>query len=307
VRAVITGAGAGIGLATSLRLARPGNQLVLVARSTESLARVAADAEARGARALVCPADTSDGPGLDAALADAVEWMGGVDTVVAAAAALAWGPFEQMGRADFDRTVDVTFTGTVNTVRSLLPELRRSRGAVVIVGSVTAQVPVPDMVPYVAAKHALRGFANSLALELERSGAGVDLTYVKPGHISTSLWEESTSATGEELRLPPLSYRVEEVVDEIERVLRRPRREITVGGATRAQTLAFQLARPVYEAIMVRITRFDSTGRPASRPGNLWRPLAEPRLRGRAARGRPSLLGLARRAGLARPSRGRRR
>jgi len=200
-----------------------------------------------------------------------------------------------MAAADFDRTMAVTFGGTVNLVRELLPELRRTRGALVIVGSVTAQLPVPDMAPYVAAKHALRGFSNSLRLELRRDHAGVEVTYLKPGHISTALWERSTSATGARLRLPPLSYRLEEVVDEIERAVGSPGGETTVGAASRAQVVAFQLARPACQATLRWASRFAATAHRAPSPGSLWEPAPVPRLRGTGTRGRPSLLGAVRR------------
>jgi len=294
-RVVISGASAGIGRATAWRMAEQGAELVLVARSRESLEQVAREVEERGGRPIACAADTSDGPGLAQALEGPGASLGGVDVVIAGAAAVAWGPFADMTAEDFDRTVAVTFTGTVNLVRALLPEVRRSHGSIVIVGSVAGEMPVPDMAPYVAAKHALRGFANSLALELRREGSGVAVTHVKPGPVSTALWEQSTSAGGDQLRMPPLSYRLEAVVDEIARAVDRPGGEVTVGAAARAQVLAFGLARPLYEAAAVRLSRLAATGSPAARPGALWESHHTPSLRASASRGRPSILSAARR------------
>ncbi len=292
-RILITGASSGIGRATALALARDGNRLALVSRSRESLEDVARAVEARGGHAVVHPADLTDPGATDAAVTAAARDLGGLDVVVSNAGALAWGPFDRLSADDFDRTVAVTFGGAVSLTRAALPHLKKSRGGIVYVGSIVSQLGIPEMSPYVAAKHALRGFALSLALEVEE--AGIDVSYVKPGHISTTLWENSTSATGEELRLPPLSYRVEEAVQGILSAIERPRREITIGGAARAQVALFEFARPVYDLVARPLSRLAGTGRQAPRPGLLWEPVTRPQIRASGTTGRPSLLGAGRR------------
>ena len=95
---------------------------------------------------------------------------------------------------DFDRTVAVTFTGAVNVIRAALPHLRASRGAVVATGSLMARVPLPTWSSYSAAKHALRGFLNSLAIEEREQRTGVRVAMVHPGPIDTPLFAQASSA-----------------------------------------------------------------------------------------------------------------
>jgi NAD(P)-dependent dehydrogenase (short-subunit alcohol dehydrogenase family) len=287
---VITGASSGIGLEAVRQFAREGADLGLIARGREALEDAARMACAEGATALVLPADVAKRRSLTAAIDRAARELGGIDVLVVGAAGAAYGPFAEVPPEDFDRTMAVTFTGAVDTIRAGLPHLRRSGGTIVAVGSIVARVPAPLFSPYVAAKGALRAFLGSLRSELAREGSEVKVCIVHPGPVDTPFWESVTSATGMLPPVPPGSYRPEPVARAIVECAIRPRAEVTVGGGARMMELAYGLARPVTErALAVAVELVGGLETPAKGPGALWEPHDDARTRGNS-RGRPSLL-----------------
>src|SRR5829696_638457 len=171
-RALVTGASSGIGAATARLLAREGADVALLARG-DGLRDVAARVRDEGAHAFELRADVGDRGALEAAIADGARRLGGLDVAVVAAAAGAFGRFEEIPPEDFDRCVRVSFGGAVDTIRAVLPHLERSAGTLVVVGSAADAIDLPLLSPYVAAKHALDGFVGSLRAELRAVGSPV--------------------------------------------------------------------------------------------------------------------------------------
>jgi len=165
-RALVTGASSGIGAAAAQLLAREGADVALLARGETGLLRVAARVREEGAQAIVLRADVADRAALEASIAEGVRQLGGLDVVVVAAAAGAFGRFDEISADDFDRCVRVSLGGAVDTIRAVLPELERSAGRLVVVGSAVDEIELPLLSPYVAAKHGLHGFLNSLRADL---------------------------------------------------------------------------------------------------------------------------------------------
>ena len=191
---MVTGASSGIGLETSRRLAREGARLALLARNEEGLAAAARVVAAEGSTAEVIPVDVTDRPAVEAAMRSAAERLGGIDVLVSSVAGLAYGGFDELSPEDFDRSLDVTFRGAVYPIRAALPELERSAGTLVAVVSMASKVPIPLHTPYVAAKHALRGFLGSLRVELRNKRSPVQVCMVHPAFIGTPFFDHATSA-----------------------------------------------------------------------------------------------------------------
>lgn len=275
-RVLITGASSGVGLAAAAAFAREGATLALLARGKEGLDAAVARAAAEGATAHVIPVDLGDRHATERAVEQAIAALGGrLDVFVSNAAAMAFGHFAEVPAEDFDRTVQVTFLGAVDAIRTALPHLRESRGTIVATGSLNSRVPLPTFSSYAASKHALRGFLNTLAVEEREQGSGVRVSIVHPGPIDTPVFERATSATGKRPRRPPDAYRAEVVAQALVESAIRPRPEVFVGGETRAVDLLYGAARPAAMLILMGVDRWYRTGTdPAAGEGSLWRPVA---------------------------------
>ena len=264
----MTGASSGVGLETTRLLAAEGARLAILARGGEALRTVAAE-HAPGA--VVLAVDITDRAAVEDAVATAAAELGGLDVVVSNAASTVFGHVLEVHPDDFDRTVAVTFGGAVNVIRAALPHLRASRGAVVATGSLMARVPLPTWSSYCAAKHALRGFLNSLAIEEREQRTGVRVAMVHPGPIDTPLFAQASSATGRKPRVAPDAYGADVVARALVEVVVRPRPEVVLGGETRLLDLAFAAVRPAAETVLLGIDRWYRSGtEDAPLPGSLW-------------------------------------
>ncbi len=288
-RVVLTGGSSGIGFGAAKLLAAEGAQLALLARSGPGLEAAAAEIRQSGATVHAIPCDVTDRPATEAAIADAAARLGGIDVFVSNAAALLYGPFEAIPPQDFERSFDVTFRGAVNAVRAALPHLESSGGVLVAVVSMASKVPIPLHTPYVAAKHALRGFLNSLRVELRARNSPVRICMLHPGFINTPFFEHSTSVVGTEPHPLRSIYRPGVVAEAIVECAVNPRREVIVGGSAALFNLAMSAARPLADLMLSTYGVWgQKTDRPAETPGMLWEPSGEGRVHGRH-RGRPSV------------------
>lgn len=292
-RVLITGASSGVGAAAAEAFARAGAGMVLLSRSRPGLEVVAARVRAHGVPAHVVVADVSDRARVEAAVADAAALLGGLDVVVLNAAGMVFGPFWEVTPEDFDHTVDVTFTGAVDVTRAALPHLIASGdGAIVATGSMMARVPLPTFSSYAAAKHALRGFLNSLRIELKTAGVPVTISMVHPGPVNTPLWDHVSSAVGRLPRRPPDGYAPEEIARALVACAVSRRSEITVGGEARAMELLYAGARPIADRVLILVARYYNGGqRPATEPGLLREPTGRGDARGKNPWRRPSFWG----------------
>ena len=288
-RVLITGASSGVGVAAASAFARAGADVALLARRREGLEVAAAAARRHGGRAVVVPADVTDRAALTRAVDEAAERLGGLDVVVSNHAGMLFGTFEEVSPEDFEATIATTFIGAVDLVRAAMPHLERSAGTIVITGSIMGKVPLPTFASYVAAKHALRGFAGSLRVELRRRRSPVSISIVNPGAIDTPLWRHVSSATPRLPRNPPDLYRPDVIARGIVAAAIRPRPEMTIGGEARIVELGWAFARPLAEWVLTVVSRFYASGRrPAPTLGLLRGPTGDGRAGG-GFHGRPSL------------------
>lgn len=200
--------------------------------------------------------------------------------MVSNAGALAFGHLLEVDGDDFDRALAVTFTGAVNVIRAALPELRATRGLIVATSSIMARVPMPAFSAYTAAKHALRGFLNTLQIEEREQRSGVRVAMVSPGPIDTPIYERATSGTGRRPAILP-AYSAETVAAALIDATLAPRRERTVGGVSKLVDLLYRHLRPAGDLLLLFADRWFRTGTlPSESPGALWEPVEAARVSG---------------------------
>jgi NAD(P)-dependent dehydrogenase (short-subunit alcohol dehydrogenase family)/uncharacterized protein YndB with AHSA1/START domain len=282
MRVLVTGGSSGIGLATAHRLCERGARIALVARGEEGLAEALSTfGDDKVSSLHTYSADISDREAITRVIDEAAKDLGGLDAVVANAASAAYGSFTETDPDDFDATIQNVLLGTVNTVRASLPHLERSGGSMVVVGSVAGRVPQPFLSAYSAAKHAVRGFLESLRAELRDDGSPVSLCEIAPWAIDTPLADQFESQTG---IAPPdtvPSYRPEDVAIEIVESIERRRPRVIVGRRAQLAVLGYHVARPVAEAALVLISRYLRAGSDRlARPGGLSGPVGSGELHG---------------------------
>ena len=183
---VITGASAGVGRATAHAFGAQGAQIGLIARGTQGLQAAAAEVEKRGGKALALPLDVADPEAVEAA-ADSVEnQFGPIDIWVNCAMATIFAPFHRISPEEYRRATEVTYLGFVYGTMAALKRMRpRNRGAIVQVGSALSYRAIPLQSAYCGAKFAIRGFTDSLRMELLHDGVDVHLVMVQMPALNT--------------------------------------------------------------------------------------------------------------------------
>ena len=179
---LITGSGNGLGRDVAEAALAAGDSLVAGARRLEELAPLVAQ---YGDRVKPVTLEVRDEAAAKAAVQLAVDTFGRLDVLVNNAGYGQFAPFEQMSSEDFQAVVDTCFYGVVYTTRAAVPVMRRQKsGLIVQVSSVGGRIAVAGNTPYHAAKWAVGGFSDSLAMEV--APFGVKVCTLEPGGIRTN-------------------------------------------------------------------------------------------------------------------------
>lgn len=201
---IITGASTGIGEELAYQLAKQGAQLVLTARRLDELNRVADKARSLGARVVTVAADVAVSAECKRIIDAAVAEFGRIDTLVCNAGMTMWAKFADIEDVTvLERIMQVNYMGAVYCTHHALPHLLQSKGRIVGVASLTGLVGVPTRTGYAASKHAMRGFFDSLRIELAERGVTVTMVY--PGFVATGIRENATGADGKPAKIDPVN------------------------------------------------------------------------------------------------------
>jgi NAD(P)-dependent dehydrogenase (short-subunit alcohol dehydrogenase family) len=191
-RVLITGGGSGIGQATVLRILDEGGRVVAADISESGLKDTVAKAEPHGDRLTTLVMDVGAEQSVRSGVAQAVEALAGLDTLVNVAGILRSAHFEETTLADFEQVLRINLIGTFLVTREAIPALRKgSAPAVVNFSSTSAGFAHPYMSAYAASKGGIQSMTHALAMEFAKDG--IRFNSVQPGSISSGM----TDGTGE--------------------------------------------------------------------------------------------------------------
>lgn len=180
----ITGASSGIGAATARRLARCGAAVVLGARRTDRLERLAAELRADGARVAVVTVDVTRAEDLDRMVASAVEEFGRLDVLVSSAGIGPISPMAQRRATDWDAMIDINLRGVLHGISAALPVFKgQGRGHFVTIVSTAGIKITPTMAVYAGTKNAVRTILEGL--RQESTDGTLKTTAISPGYVRT--------------------------------------------------------------------------------------------------------------------------
>lgn len=211
MRAVITGASQGIGLALARSLQQAGWSLVLWSRDEAKLSQVASELGAEW-----CAVDVTD-PAAVALAAEKTLAGGSIDAIINNAGVGSYGAVVDYKIEDWQNLINVNLTGPFLVTRALLPALiKQQSGFVVNMGSRHSYEVSPERTAYCASKFGLRGF--SLSLEQELKPHHIAVTIIEPHSVLTNFNnaladKERRAASGEPFLTP------EQVADTVKELL----------------------------------------------------------------------------------------
>jgi short-subunit dehydrogenase len=273
----VTGASAGVGRAVVERLARNGAQIGLMARDRERLEATAAEVDRLGGRALVLPLDVADAEAVEDAARQIEERLGSLDVWVNNAMATVFAPVKDTTPEEFRRATEVTYLGYVwGTMAALRRMLPRDRGTIVQVGSALAYRSIPLQAAYCGAKHAIRGFTESLRTELLHEGSNVHVTEVQLSAHNTPQFDWSRAKLPRKPQPVPPIFQPEVAAEAIEHAARHPRRELVVGWPAAKAIYGEKVAPGLLDRYLGRVgyeAQQDDEPLNGQRDGNLFEPV----------------------------------
>jgi meso-butanediol dehydrogenase/(S,S)-butanediol dehydrogenase/diacetyl reductase len=183
---VVTGAASGMGRAAARRFADEGANVVVVDLDRTELEQ--ASAELPQDRLLIQPGDTSDRDAARAAITAAVERFGGVDVLINNAGIASSGDITQTSEEDFARVMAVNVGGYFHMAKAAMPELKKTRGAIVMTSSVSGLGGDWNMFAYNTAKGAVTNMVRAMALDAGKDGVRVNA--VNPSLTDTGMTKD---------------------------------------------------------------------------------------------------------------------
>jgi NAD(P)-dependent dehydrogenase (short-subunit alcohol dehydrogenase family) len=249
----ITGASAGIGRASAREFARRGADIGLIARGEDRLAAARAEIERLGRRACVAPADVADADQVERAAERIEAELGPIDIWVNVAMAAVLAEVTETTPAEFLRVTQVTYLGSVHGTQAALRRmLPRDRGVIVQVGSALSRRGIPLQASYCGAKHAVKGFLDSLRVELLHRGSHVKVALVQlPGHNTPQFDWVRTRVRRHPQPVPPI-YQPEVAARAVAWAAEHPRRELWVGLPTVYTILGEKLVSGLMDRYLAR-------------------------------------------------------
>ena len=275
---VITGASSGIGLATAREAAGRGARVVMNSRDGVDLERAAHDIRTAGGRVVYDVGDVGDLDAMERLAALAVREFGAFDTWVNNAGVSIYGMIADVPLEDAHRLFRTNYWGVVHGSLVAAAHFRRrgmrdgSGCALINVGSILSETGYPLQGYYAASKHAVKGFTDSLRLDLQKEAVPVSVSLVEPGPIDTPFPAHAGNYLGvEPTHMPPV-YAPEVVADAILECARHPHRTLLVGGGAKMLAMMEKYAPGLADRQKMAAFEQQRTDEPARDDATLWEP-----------------------------------
>jgi NAD(P)-dependent dehydrogenase (short-subunit alcohol dehydrogenase family) len=248
---VIVGASSGIGRSAALRAASRGAKVVAAGRSLPALENLVDEIHRLGGEAAAFPVEVSEFEQVKVLAEGAVQYFGRIDTWVNGAAVMIYAPFSEMNATEFKRLIEVNLLGQVYGTMAALPHIKKvGRGALIHISSVEARRSLPYQSAYASSKHGVKGFVDSLRMELNAEGLPISVSHLLPASINTPLYSKARTRLGVEPRPVPPVYQPGVVVDAILYAAEHPVREMIIGGAGKGLSLLERVAPPLADTFL---------------------------------------------------------
>lgn len=188
---LITGTSSGFGLLTATHLAKKGYTVIATMRDLEKQSELLlrAEKEKIRERLMIAKMDVTKQKEVKALYFRIKEQFGKLDVLINNAGFALGGFLEELSEEDWYRQFETNFFGVVRVTKTFLPLLKKNGGGKIInISSISGYFGFPGLGPYVASKHALEGFSESLRFELLDENIFVSL--VEPASYKTKIWEK---------------------------------------------------------------------------------------------------------------------
>jgi short-subunit dehydrogenase len=251
----ITGASAGIGRATALRLARDGAAVAICARRADRLDAVAAQIAAAGGEALPIVADVTRETDMERFVAQTADHFGRLDVMMCNAGFGIAGAIDDISLDQMQKLMDINYTGTFLAARAALRVFRKQgHGHLIIVSSIVGKRGVPYMGAYSATKFAQVGLAECLRAEV--AGSPIHVSVVYPVSTDTEFFDVMSQETGATVtRAFGPRQPAETVADAIARAIAHPVAEIYPHFTSRFLVMLNAVAPGLTDRIVKRFGR----------------------------------------------------
>jgi NAD(P)-dependent dehydrogenase (short-subunit alcohol dehydrogenase family) len=219
--ALVTGSSSGFGLLASIALAQEGYRVIATMRnpSPTNQEQLAAKAREKGVweQIEVAALDVTDHVQIAEVVADVVQRYGRIDLLLNNAGYAAGGFIEEVSLDLWREQFETNFFGVVAVTQAVLPHMRQARsGMILTLSSISGLFGFPSMGPYVASKHAVEGFCESLRLEM--LPYSVKVVLVEPGAYKTDIWKKSLGQVEQQkAEYSPYAKQMESVTRAVER------------------------------------------------------------------------------------------
>ncbi|MEU8359439.1 SDR family oxidoreductase [Nonomuraea sp. NPDC048882] len=242
---VVTGASGGVGRAVVRMLGAQGAKVALIARGTTGLGAAAVDVGAEGGTGQVYEADVADYEQVRHAAERIEKEMGPISVWINTAFSSVFAKFTDISPDEYERTTAVTYLGYVWGTKAALDIMGpRDAGAIVQAGSALSYRGIPLQSAYCGAKHAIKGFTESVRTELLGDGSGIDITLVQLPAVNTPQFDWVLSKLRRHPQPVPPIYQPEVAARAIVYAAEHPERKEYWVGASTALTLLAQRAAP---------------------------------------------------------------